>query len=119
MIQSEFEAMVIAGIKATIAQGQPSINTKGGCVYQAGPLKCIIGHMMTPEQLLEYSSSGDSVTELISQYDLFSTTQSQAWLLSSLQTAHDTAYENVESFEARIQTIATKNNKPFLLEALS
>lgn len=125
MEQSQFEEMVIKGVKATIAQGEPS-NIIGRCYY-THPYKdlcCVIGHMMPPKVRSEcddhMAGSGDIVdlynSEDISWLDQFS--EDQVLIFSKLQEIHDRTNSAswLQEFKADIEALSKKHI--FLLKAL-
>lgn len=76
--------------EAVIAQGEPSIDATGACVYRGpGGLKCAVGHVI-PDEVYDPKMEGLHIYQIVSGYSLGVSVEEQRELYS-LQEAHDFA----------------------------
>lgn len=116
MKTSEFKARLTKGILATIKQGKRSImktKQESSCLYKHGKLKCVVGHMMTPQELRLYKNELLPVDELHEIGFLPNITKKQLEVLSELQGCHDNNEEPISKYFRKvfIEDIKKLNNR--------
>ena len=101
MKDSKFREMVFSAIDKTIAQGAACMH-QGCCAYSnEDGQHCIVGHMMSVDELDTYGSYVGSVDSLRIDGWKPSINSKQAQILTDLQSAHDALTKESDPTEFR------------------
>jgi hypothetical protein len=92
MKTSQFKEMVKTGIRKTIKQGQPCKDTAGACKYLHLGISCVVGNMMTPEELDAHGNFQGGVHSLYNSGWRSELTPNQLNVLEFVQECHDNLF---------------------------
>jgi hypothetical protein len=105
MIEQEFEDMLTTGIQKTLKQGKACTDEIGDCVYTQDGLHCIIGNMMTPEELTMHERDPAGVYGLHKNGWKSELDNHQMNILTKLQRIHDRLDEITDPVEFRLELL--------------